>query len=133
MGAGAGVFVKSYSSTSGVEVASESLASGEPSNKNADGDGPDVGTEMGDGDATAGVCDATAGVQWPAPLAQAVGAGSRGRSVLCAAVVGERLVLLPWLQVIAVMTTPHGVGRAARRPAPMSGAACASWRMPELP
>jgi hypothetical protein len=28
MGAGAGVFVKSYSSTPGVEVASESLASG---------------------------------------------------------------------------------------------------------
>ena len=54
MGAGAGVFVKSYSSTPGVEVASESLASGEPSNKNADGDGPDVGAGIGDGDATAG-------------------------------------------------------------------------------
>ena len=62
MGAGAGVFVKSYSSTPGVEVASESLASGEPSNKNADGDGPDATAGIGDGDATAGVCDATAGV-----------------------------------------------------------------------
>ena len=63
MGAGAGVFVKSYSSTPGVEVASESLASGEPSNKNADGDGPEFsGAGIGDGDATAGVCESTAGV-----------------------------------------------------------------------
>ena len=61
MGAGAGVFVKSYSSTPGVEVASESLASGEPSNKNADGDGPDATAGIGDGESTAGVCDATAG------------------------------------------------------------------------